>query len=561
MVRYSSIKQLAIEDFDTTFYNKLNPANKWVQLAQLLPWDDLVFIYTRKMSTVKGRPSISARLAVSSLIIKHMEGLDDRGVVMALEENIYLQYFAGYSSFRVKRPFDPSLLVTIRKRMGIQEYDDMTSLIINIAEPILQEIKKNKEDKKKKTKSSKSNKAKNDENKEEQKMNENDSSEPMPEEEIIEKESESTEAPIENKGKLKLDATVCDQMILYPTDLGLVSRSREESERIIDILFEKSALKIKPRTYRIKAKKESLNTLKKKRKTEKEIRKVLGKQLNYLKRNIRIIHSLLDEFDRIPLVFRDLKIFWTIQLIYDQQVLMYKNRVHSCENRIVNIYQPYVRPIPRGKDKHKIEFGAKIGVSEIDGFSRVDNFSWEAYNETTDLETQVENYKSKYGFYPECLLVDQIYLSIKNRQFLKEKGIRHTGIQLGRPKPMTRAEKKKLKEERGERNHIEGKFGQGKNAYELSMIRMRRSDTSKSAIAGIFFVMNLVRLLKITRELSALMVIFMAFHVICHFFTQLKSKSRTLWAVCMSKFQEVGSFVEGVSGKMDRSPGFLPYLS
>ena len=46
---------------------------------------------------------------------------------------------------------------------------------------------------------------------------------------------QSKELP-KNQGKLLLDATVADQMIVYPTDLGLISNSRQESERIIDII-------------------------------------------------------------------------------------------------------------------------------------------------------------------------------------------------------------------------------------------------------------------------------------------------------------------------------------
>mgnify|MGYP006302357893 CR=1 FL=1 len=44
-----------------------------------------------------------------------------------------------------------------------------------------------------------------------------------------------------------------------------------------------------------------------------------------------------------------------------------------------------------------------------------------------------------------------------------------------------------------QRNHIEGKFGQGKNAYGLSKIAAKTRKTSESWISGIFFVMNLVK--------------------------------------------------------------------
>jgi transposase, IS5 family len=70
---------------------------------------------------------------------------------------------------------------------------------------------------------------------------------------------------------------------------------------------------------------------------------------------------------------------------------MYKDRTHSIENRIVNIYQPYVRPIVRGKDKANVEFGVKLWVSIQNGFARINTLSWEAYNESSDLKKQVED--------------------------------------------------------------------------------------------------------------------------------------------------------------------------
>ncbi len=79
---------------------------------------------------------------------------------------------------------------------------------------------------------------------------------------------------------------------------------------------------------------------------------------------------------------------------------MYDNKTNWCQARTVNLYQAHVRPIVRGKDETKTEFGSKINVSEVNGFCRVDCFSWEAFNEGGDVKLQVENYKSVYGRYP-----------------------------------------------------------------------------------------------------------------------------------------------------------------
>lgn len=104
---------------------------------------------------------------------------------------------------------------------------------------------------------------------------------------------------------------------------------------------------------------------------------------------------------------------------------MYKKRTHPIEDRIVSIYQLHVRPKVRGKTKEKTEFGAKINISLLGGYAKVDHFDWDAFNESQDLPAQVERFRQLTGKYPELVQVDKIYLTRENRHFLKEKGIRH----------------------------------------------------------------------------------------------------------------------------------------
>lgn len=91
-----------------------------------------------------------------------------------------------------------------------------------------------------------------------------------------------------------------------------------------------------------------------------------------------------------------------------------------------------MRPIVKGKSKAKVEFGAKINASECNGMSKINSISWDAYNESTELAMQVEEFLKTYGRYPELLLADGIYLTRENRRYMKEKGIRIVGKPLGR---------------------------------------------------------------------------------------------------------------------------------
>ena len=86
------------------------------------------------------------------------------------------------------------------------------------------------------------------------------------------------------------------------------------------------------------------------------------------------------------------------------------------------------------------------------------------------------------------MLADKIYCTCVNRAALKDLGIRLVAKPLGRPS----AVQNHLSP--GERNPIEGKFGQAKTAYGLDRIKARLKGTSESWIAIIILVLNLVKL-------------------------------------------------------------------
>ena len=384
--------------------------------------------------------------------------MDDRGVIAAIQENIYMQYFVGLKGYNPHPVFDPSLFVEIRKRIGATTFDKLNADLIQSASKIEDERHTSKKGK-------------------------NDNGLPP------------------NKGKLQMDATVANQYITYPTDSKLLNTSRKQSEKMIDKLYDLNDKEgTKPRTYRRKLDTAFLDYSKRRHKTKAAHRRMNRKLLEALNRNIKHINILLDVCEAkknpFPLSYREQKMLWVITVLYGQQKQMYDENSPRCKDRIVRVFQPHVRPIVRGKDRAKVEFGSKLGVSPDRGFARVDTLSWDAYNESSDLITHVENYKALYGHYPELVQADKIYPTQENRTYLKERNIGITAPPLGRKSKEllgeSRYKKQKRKKEATERNHIEGKFGQGKNGYNLNKIRAKLKETSESWVAAIFFVMNLI---------------------------------------------------------------------
>jgi len=96
MIRYCSQKKLTLAGFDWPFQTALDQDNRWVNLSQCIPWDDLAQGYYQDLSATQGRPTKDARLVIGAVIIKHKLCLSDRETVAQIQENPYLQYFVGY---------------------------------------------------------------------------------------------------------------------------------------------------------------------------------------------------------------------------------------------------------------------------------------------------------------------------------------------------------------------------------------------------------------------------------------------------------------------------------
>lgn len=85
----------------------------------------------------------------------------------------------------------------------------------------------------------------------------------------------------------------------------------------------------------------------------------------------------------------------------------------------------------RGKQNADVEFGAKVEMSVVDGYLRVEDMRWDAYSESTTLQESVEAYRRAYGHYPARVLADTIFRTHENLRYCKEQGIRMSGPRLG----------------------------------------------------------------------------------------------------------------------------------
>lgn len=471
-----------LSNFKMPFVDHLDAGNELVRLAHLIPWAEIEALCLG-LFPQKGRRAIPVRIAVGAILLKELRPIGgDRPLVQMIKENPYAQYFLGFSEFQVEAPFHHTQMSYFRERLS-DKMSQINDLILKARE---QAVAKKHDDDKPQDHQPKADKPQDD----------------QPE----------ADKPT-NSGKLVIDATVAPADIAYPTDCALVDKAIEKAGKVIDSTDVMENVK-RPYDNRDKMHSVFLEMAKARRMTACKRRArmrllvdFLGKQLDYIdicleRPQIAFISATEAEYVAACALQE------VLRTLHTQQDEMLNEKKHTVKDRIVSIAQPWVRPIARGKLRAKTEFGIKISASVVDGYVRFEDESFDPYNESTMLPKEVERYRKRYGFYPESLHVDQIYMTRNNRDFCKEHGIRISGRPLGRrPKDET---KKKVSDEQyktdlKDRIIVEGKIGEAKRNHSLDRVMAHLKATTLSVLHAVAAVMNLKRWLRSLRPLLCLL--------------------------------------------------------
>ncbi len=92
-------------NFETPFSEHLDASNRWVRLANEIPWDSIVNVYLNQLNNhATGASNINPRVILGALMVKHMQNISDEETIQMIRENIYVQYFLGFDSFTSKGP-------------------------------------------------------------------------------------------------------------------------------------------------------------------------------------------------------------------------------------------------------------------------------------------------------------------------------------------------------------------------------------------------------------------------------------------------------------------------
>lgn len=300
-----------------------------------------------------------------------------------------------------------------------------------------------------------------------------------------------------NKGSISCDATCYESYMRYPTDVKLLYEGVVWNYKQLKKISRQYGVKM-IRTKRSKWVRRYQGYSKSKRPSRKQTRSMtrgLLKLLTKINERLEVIEGE-KEYKLVPKYWERREA--TQQILYQQTDKFYKGIMPK--GRIVSLDKPYIRPIVRGKEIKKVEFGAKVHKFQVDGISYIEHLSFEAFNEGVRFKKTI--YEAQRLTHTQVKLAgaDGIYANNTNRKYVTKEKIKTDFKRKGRPskhKDHFAQLAKMITKERASR--LEGSFGTDKEHFLLNRVKARTEQTER---LWIFFGIHTSNALKIGRRMA-----------------------------------------------------------
>jgi IS5 family transposase len=406
--------------FKTVLTSFIHPEHELCLLAKKIDWDGLEKEFAPLYGKV-GHPSVPIRTIVGLLLLKQMYNLGDETVVERYLENPYWQHFCGEIYFQYKLPFDPSDFVHFRHRIGPEGMKKIFKQSIDLFDNdfIRREVK-----------------------------------------------------------EVRVDTTVQEKNITFPTDRKLIEKVIEHSKRIA----KKEDITLK-RTFgrEIKKLKHQLRFARK----PKNMRRHIKAQKRLHRIAFKIYQDIVKQLSPIPKSY--MQEFDVLYRVLTQQ--------RDDTNKVYSIHEPEVLCISKGKEHKPYEFGNKssfaytrisgiiVGAMAVDG---------NVYDGRT-LKPQLEQVKELTGGKIRKAIVDKGY-KVKG-------GIQ--GVDIIMPKMLKRESyylKKKREERCRSRAGIEGLISHLKHDHRMirNYLSGTAGDQTNTLLAAAAY--NMMKWMKLKRQ-------------------------------------------------------------
>ncbi|MCX2682190.1 transposase [Galbibacter sp. EGI 63066] len=408
------------------------------KIYQAIPWEAMVKGFGLKESGRGTRMMFSPRGRIALMFLKHYAGCSDRKLIEQLNSNIDYQFFCDLH-LGLERITNYKIVSQIRCEVSkVLDIDTLEKVFYTHWRPCIDEAE-----------------------------------------------------------KAVVDATCYESEVRYPTSTKLLWESLEwlygELRRLCRVLGVKL-----PWSKYLKWKKRYTGYSKMRRKTAKKRRSLTRALLKLLEKFLVFEQQLLKTY-RPTLPKAYYRRAATIRKVYRQQFRLFVTG-EKPKDCIVSIGKGYLRPIVRGKEIKKVEFGAKVNKIQVGGINFIEHISFDNFNEGTRLKSSVYKTQSLTHKKLKVLGADTIYATNENRRFVTKHGIK-TDFKAKGPKAKHRKVQDKLKgmitKERASR--LEGSFGKEKEHYHLKKVKAK---TKRTEILWIFFGIHTANCLEIGRRMT-----------------------------------------------------------
>lgn len=287
---------------------------------------------------------------------------------------------------------------------------------------------------------------------------------------------------LEDVHVLLMDASCYESDVRYPTDEKLLWECCEYVfEKLIFPICSSLGIK-RPRNKYREQKIKHLSYAKRKKKSYKLKRKRIRALLYLLEKALKQLQEILNQNALSPSP-QECKRLKTIQTVLRQQQYLYQNKTTKVDDRIVSLAKPWLRPIVRGKENKRVEFGLKVHVLQVGGISIIEYASHSAFHEGNRLKSSVLRHEVLFG---KCTHIgaDRIYATNANRSYCSELKILTTFPQKGRKTQNKDVKTVKSIISKKRATVMEGCFGTHKRNYNADKIRAR---TQKNEVCWLYF--------------------------------------------------------------------------
>ncbi len=438
--------QTPSDNFDLYYQNFL--ASDLGSLYQSIPWPSLTGSFSKKTKRKHtGRPStFDLQGKLSLMFLKSYTGYSDRKLMERLNSDYHFQFFCGLYLRPEQQLKDYKIVSHIRCELGkLLDIEDIQKALMHHWKPHMKEL-----------------------------------------------------------GIFLTDATCYESSMRYPTNVKLLW---EACEWIYGQMKKVNRARRgrMPRSKYGEQKSKYLAYQKSRKKTHKLAQRRTKSLLYLLEQLLGQFGTMLKELPpgvKLPYIIWERKAI--IEKVLVQQQEWYTTK-EKPKDLIVSIDKSYIRPIVRGKETKRVEFGAKVNTVQIDGINFIERLSFDAFNEGIRLQSAIYMAQSLARTKTKAVSGDNIYATNANRAYCRQNGIQTSFVPKGRPSKDAKEQKQLrqiLSKERATR--MEGSFGTEKQHYGLDRIKARTEKTEVLWICFGIHTANAVRIAKRIKEAQSL---------------------------------------------------------